>query len=143
MTWGRLTPPPPSNSRVAKYPSKCRVNVRGLRQNVKRRTLFHFLHTEYPSHIAILQEIHSKPRDISYWRAEWGADIFCAHGPSTNERRVAVLMPRRFGGKVTQLYDDSEDRMLIIDVEFQAVKLSLFALYATTQGQAEDQIRFF
>ena len=27
MTWGRLTPPPPpSKSRVAKYPSKCRVN---------------------------------------------------------------------------------------------------------------------
>ena len=25
MTWGRLTPPPPSKSRVAKYPSKCRV----------------------------------------------------------------------------------------------------------------------
>ena len=28
MTWGRLTPPPPSKSRVAKYPSKCRVNPR-------------------------------------------------------------------------------------------------------------------
>ena len=25
MTWGRLTPPPLSKSRVAKYPSKCRV----------------------------------------------------------------------------------------------------------------------
>ena len=28
MTWGRLTPPPPSKSRVAKYPSKCRVKDR-------------------------------------------------------------------------------------------------------------------
>ena len=28
MTWGRLTPPPPpSKSRVAKYPSKCRVKT--------------------------------------------------------------------------------------------------------------------
>ena len=28
MTWWRLTPPPPpSKSRVAKYPSKCRVNL--------------------------------------------------------------------------------------------------------------------
>ena len=27
MTWGRLTPPPPSKSRVAKYPSKCRVKA--------------------------------------------------------------------------------------------------------------------
>ena len=25
MMWGRLTPPPPSKSRVAKYPSNCRV----------------------------------------------------------------------------------------------------------------------
>ena len=27
MTWGRLTPPPPSKSRVAKYPSNCGVNI--------------------------------------------------------------------------------------------------------------------
>ena len=31
MTWGRLTPPPPlSKSRVAKYPSKCRVKVKNI-----------------------------------------------------------------------------------------------------------------
>ena len=28
MTWGRLTPPPPSKSRVAKYHSNCRVKFR-------------------------------------------------------------------------------------------------------------------
>ena len=39
MTWERLTPPPPppSKSRVAKYPSKCRVNSTSPWQRTKQR----------------------------------------------------------------------------------------------------------
>ena len=118
-------------------------NVRGLRQNVKRRALFHYLHVKYPAHIVVLQETHSKLRDIPYWKAEWGADIFCAHGTSSNECGVAVLMPRTLDCKFTQTYSDDDGRMLSIDIEVGASKLSLIAVYSPTQGHVEEQVKFF
>ena len=41
MTWGRLTPPPPSKSRVAKYPSKCRVKCQW--RHMTRNWFFEFV----------------------------------------------------------------------------------------------------
>ena len=117
-------------------------NVRGLRQNVKRRALFRFFHAQYPSHVIVLQETHSKACDEAYWKTEWGAEIFFAHGITSNECGVSVLMPGAFNGTATPAYRDIDGRMLIINLEIEAVKIILFGIYAPTQGHARDQKKF-
>ena len=73
-------------------------NVRGLRNAVKRRSLFRFLHQWYPKHVVVLQETHSDTRCSAVWQTEWGAPIIYSHGPSTSECGVAVLLPRALLG---------------------------------------------
>ena len=52
-------------------------------------------------------------------------------------------MPRTFDCKVIQTYSDDEGRMLSIDIEVGASKLSLIAVYSPTQGHVEEQVKFF
>ena len=53
-----------------------------------------FFHQHYPDHVVVLQETHSSARDVPYWVAEWGGQIFFSHGPTNAEYGVAVLLPR-------------------------------------------------
>ena len=55
------------------------LNVRGLRNRVKRRSIFCFL-KDQKCDVYFLQETYSKPKDENIWRSEWGGDIFFSHG---------------------------------------------------------------
>src|SRR5207237_1403646 len=57
----------------------CTLNVRGMRDRVKRRIVFNFLRDEKID-IAFLQETHSVSSDFRYWRSEWGSKILVSHG---------------------------------------------------------------
>ena len=120
------------------------LNVRGLRQVVKRRTIFRFLHQEYPHHVVVLQETHSSPQDTAFWQAEWGAPIVLAHGPSTGEAGIAVLMPRALAGICTLsvIFDSGNGRLLATKLDYDQAKLALFAVYAPTQSYPQEQLAF-
>ena len=49
--------------------------VEGLRNQVKRRSIFSFL-KEQNCDIFLLQETSSDPKDESIWKSEWGGAIF-------------------------------------------------------------------
>ena len=51
------------------------LNVRGLRNQVKRRSIFSFL-KDQNCDIFLLQEKFSDPKDESIWKSEWGGAIF-------------------------------------------------------------------
>ena len=119
-------------------------NVRGLRNMVKRRTVFRFMHHYYPTHIVVLQETHSAPRDNAYWQAEWGAPIILSHGPSTSECGVAVLLPRALLSicDVKTLFNDDSGRLIILEFKYRLCKLLLCAVYAPTQSHGQQQVNF-
>ena len=119
-------------------------NARGLRQVTKRRTVFRYLHQHYPTHIAVVQETHSTPRDLAYWQAEWGAPVYLSHGPSTNECGVTVLLPRTLLGTcdVRVQYNAENGRLLILDLVYEHFTLSLVAVYAPTHGHTQQQLSF-
>ena len=71
------------------------LNVRGLRNQVKRRSIFRFL-KDQNCLFYFLQEIYSKPGDETIWRREWGGDIFFSHG-SIHSRGVCILMNPLYG----------------------------------------------
>ena len=84
-------------------------NVRGIRDSVKRRAIFRHAHVKYPSHIIILQETHSSVEIENQWKAEWGGNIFFAHGEKT-AKGVCALVPKTFRGGVNWLKSEQEGR---------------------------------
>ena len=54
------------------------LNVRGLRNQVKGRSIFSFLKDQ--NYQIYLQETFSDPNDESIWKSEWGGAIFFSHG---------------------------------------------------------------
>ena len=55
------------------------LNVRGLRDKVKRRCMFDWLrNTQYD--IFILQETHSTTEVEKYWSSEWGSKCYFSYG---------------------------------------------------------------
>ena len=67
--------------------SKCCImslNVRGLRNRVKRSSIFSFLRDQN-CQFYFLQEIYSEQKDENVWRNEWGGDIFFSHSSTPEE----------------------------------------------------------
>ena len=50
-------------------------NVNGLKNNLKRKTIFHFLKNKKFDFI-FLQETHSSDTDEKLWKCEWGGIYF-------------------------------------------------------------------
>ena len=66
------------------------LNVRGLRNRVKRSSIFSFLRDQN-CQFYFLQEIYSEQKDENVWRNEWGGDIFFSQG-STHSRGVLMYL---------------------------------------------------
>ena len=80
---------PRSMSRKLKLLS---LDVRGLRNVNKRRTIFSYLKIQKAT-IFCLQETYSSPEDEKLWSAKWGASIIYSHGTThTHTRGVCILL---------------------------------------------------
>ena len=122
------------------------LNVRGIRSVVKRRALFRFFHKEYPNHIVALQETHSSASDARYWESEWGDQILFGHNGNSNcESGVAILFPRTLRGICTTkvVYSSEDGRMLIAELTFEKLTLTVIVIYAPTQRHSRQQFKFF
>lgn len=81
------------------------LNVRGLRNNVKRKAVFLFC-KQFSTDFCFIQESHSIEQDGSFWRSQWGDDLWLSHG---TERAAGVcILKSRFNGKVL-ISDCDED----------------------------------
>lgn len=120
-------------------------NARGLRNVTKRRTLFRYCHQHFPNHIIAVQETHSAVKDSQFWQSEWGSQILFSHGCSSNDSGVAILLPRSLFGvcQVTVLDRDDSGRLLIVSLDYDQFKITLFVVYAPTQGHSQKQVSFF
>lgn len=118
------------------------LNVRGVKDRQKRRTIFRHLHVKYPNHIAILQETHSSREIENVWQNEWGADIIYSHG-SAHQAGVAILLPRKFSGLIQGKYSDSDGRIAGIQFNVDGDEYALLGVYAPAIDVQEQKILFF
>lgn len=51
------------------------LNVRGIRDQPKRRSIFAYL-KNHSLKIIFLQETYPEPSDETIWKSEWGGEIF-------------------------------------------------------------------
>ena len=112
------------------------VNVRGLRDATKRRSIFNFYRKR--AKILLFQESHSELSDEEIWRNEWGGEILFSHG-ETNSRGVCILLPREMNFTVSKVDKDEQGRLIICQINIQENNITLVNIYAPN----EDDPVFF
>ena len=71
------------------------LNVRGLRNQEKRRSIFSYLKKQ-KANFYVLQETFSNLKDERIWSAEWGGQIFYSHG--SDHSKGVCLSINKHGG---------------------------------------------
>ena len=66
-------------------------NVKGLREKVKRTTIFYFLEDKLKEGIVCLQETHSSEDVHNTWKKEWKSDFFL-NDSTSNSAGVAIIV---------------------------------------------------
>uniref|UniRef100_A0A3B3I0R1 Reverse transcriptase domain-containing protein n=1 Tax=Oryzias latipes TaxID=8090 RepID=A0A3B3I0R1_ORYLA len=90
------------------------LNARGLRNNVKRKAIFLFC-KQFNSDFCFIQESHSTEQDKSFWRSQWGNDVWMSHG---TERAAGVcILKNRFNGKVLLSDSDKDGHYIFMILE--------------------------
>ena len=115
------------------------LNVRGIRDCDKRRSIFSFLKDQKAT-FYFLQETYSDPNDESFWKSEWGGNIIFSHG-SHHSRGVCILIdPSVQNSKILYSLSDDSGRIVLINLIFQGLELSLCNIYAPNNHS--DQLEF-
>ena len=90
------------------------LNVRGLQNQVKRRSIFSYLKNQKAT-LYSLQETFSKEEDEKIWSAKWGGQIIFSHG-SEHSRGVCMLLNVNSGLSFTTVHVDRDGRHLIAKI---------------------------
>lgn len=112
-------------------------NVRGVRDNKKRRKVFYWLRRN-SAQIIFIQESHSTEKDEKQWHAEWGNDIFFAHG-KTDSCGVAILFKGSVTKEIHNVIRDTNGRFIILDITLDDTRCTLCNIY----GPNNDNPQFF
>jgi exonuclease III len=114
------------------------MNVRGLRDQVKRTQVFSWLHNRN-ANIYLLQETHSTSDTEKLWKDDWGNNnIYFSHGTS-NSRGVSVLFENSGNFEIKRDFHDEEGRFIILDIILNNQKITLVNVY----GPNLDNPAFF
>ena len=114
------------------------LNVRGIRDQLKRRSIFAYLKDHSPK-IIFLQETYSEPCDEMIWKSEWGGEIFFSHG-TKHSKGVCILIHPSLRSKIDYVFKSNTGRMVLITMEFNSPKLSLCNVYAP--NNQSEQLNF-
>ena len=116
-------------------------NVNGLRQILKRKTIFHYLKQKHYDMI-LLQETHSTSSDEKQWACEWGEHKLFAHGES-HRNGVAILFTKNLKVEFVFKYSDSDGRILLCNIQIKDKKILLASIYAPTKNETKFFDNFF
>ena len=108
--------------------------MRGIGNDKKRRAIFDYHRVN--SDFLILLETHSSPSCERIWENEWGGKAIYSHG-TTNARGVAIFMSKKLFANISNIYIDSEGRLIIIDVQENDQIITLVAVYAPNEDKPE------
>ena len=97
------------------------LNVRGLKNQRKRRSIFCFL-KDQKCDFCLLQETYSEPQDELIWKAEWRGDIFFSHG-SNHQNGVCILLNPLSDIRIENFYCGPEGRIVLITTVFVDTRL--------------------
>lgn len=86
------------------------LNVRGLKEMLKRKAVFLFLKGQNKNCI-LLQETHSSNLDVNFWTNQWGDRILFSHG--TNRSAGVAVLFNKFQGDIITYEVDGDGHWII------------------------------
>ena len=102
------------------------LNVRGLKNSVKRKAIFLFCKEERANCI-FFEETHSELTDERFWKTQWGDEIFFAHG-TCHSAGVAILL-NRLPGSVIDHKADKDGHWVMIVVDANEKRYIVLCIY--------------
>ena len=115
----------------------CCLNVRGIRDNRKRRKVFSYL-KEQGGDIFLLQETHGCAKTNHLWTNEWGAKGYYSNG-TTNSGGVCTLVKNK-SHQIHEVVHDMQGQYIICKVKIKEDYYSIVNIYAPA---AKDSPEFF
>ena len=112
------------------------VNVRGIRDMNKRRSIFNFYRPRCD--ILCIQETHSQAEDAPIWSNEWGGEILFNHG-TTSARGVAILIKKTFKGQIEPIPGEDDGRSVACTVRINDKSTCIMNVY----GPNKDSPMFY
>ena len=104
------------------------LNVRGIRDQTKRRSIFLFL-KDQNANIYFLQETYSEPGVENIWKKEWGGELFFSHG-TKHSKGVCILINPIMQLQVEYQYSNNSGRIVLITISLNGQKVTLCKIYA-------------
>ena len=115
------------------------LNVRGLRNHIKRRSISVFFFTRSKLRCIFLRETYSEPNDENIWKSEWGGHMFFSHG-SIHSRGVCILMSPSLNCTTKNIHKDQIGRIIWIDLRLiNAKNLSFRNVYAPNDLRQQQE----
>lgn len=114
------------------------LNVRGIREQTKRRSIFSFL-KDQEANVYFLQETYSQPADENVWKNEWGGKIFFSHG-TNHSKGVCTLISPFVNCQMDYSYANTSGRIILVTIVLGTKKLSLCNIYAP--NDQSNQLEF-
>jgi exonuclease III len=117
------------------------LNANGLRNGVKRRSLFNWLKQSHngKSKIIFLQETHADQKVEKTWKDEWGGEVLFANGTS-GSKGVAILLPTNIEYKVDETIIDPGGRYLATKLTISSTTFWLCNCYAPTGDNQTEKL---
>ena len=114
------------------------LNVRGIRDQTKRRSIFTYL-KDQKANFYFLQETYSDVNDESIWQSEWGGKILFSHG-THHSKGVCILLDPTINNNVEYFFSNNTGRIVLITTHLNGVKTSLCNIYAP--NNQSEQLEF-
>ena len=112
----------------------CTLNVRGLRDHFKRRTLFKWL-IELKLDIIFLQETHVTENFIATFNKDWPGKVYHCCSDSAHSKGVAILIKNTVDFSFINMHKDNDGRKIILNCDIENNSFSLVCAYAPNDGK--------
>ena len=113
------------------------LNVRGLRNQNKRREVFCYLKQQKAS-VFCLQETYSLPEDEKIWSAEWGGKIVFTHG-TAHSRGLCILLNPNSTFEFDNIHSDEHGRFLISKLKVNEEIFFIVNVYAPNDYRDQNE----
>ena len=116
------------------------VNVRGLRERNKRKTIFEWVKKK-GGEIVLLQETYSTPDIEDVWRRDWSGQMFFSHY-TNHSRGVLILVAPQVDFKIEAIKSHVDGRYIFLKGVIQGLNLLLGNIYFPTRDKVKEQMAF-
>ena len=114
------------------------LNVRGMRDQAKRRSIFSYLKDQKAS-IYFLQETYSELKDETIWQKRMGCQMYFSHG-SRHSKGTCISIDLSITYNVQYSFSNNSGKIVLITVSINGQKVSFCNIYAP--NSPSEQLEF-